>query len=176
MDPISAALGLVSVAAPYVGKWLFGDDGEKVAAQVVEVAQKVTGADSPTAAQEALKANPDLLAQLQIQLATLNADLERAYLADRQSARARDVALAQSGQHNWRADLMVLAVTLGLIACIAVLALYREQVPGEVVGILSTIAGIFGACLKDAFGYEFGSSRGSKAKDAMLAATSAKSA
>lgn len=169
MDPISAALGVASLAAPYIGKWLFGDDGAAVAQQVVAVAQKVTATDSPAAAQQALQANPELVAQLQTQLATLNADLERAYLQDRQSARARDVELARSGRSNVRADLMVAGVTLGLIACIVVLAFYRSQVPGEVVGILSTVAGIFGSCLKDAFGFEFGSSRSSKEKDALIA-------
>jgi hypothetical protein len=38
------------------------------------------------------------------------------------------------------------------------------------VGIISTIAGIFGACLKDAYTFEFGSSLGSKQKDDTVAA------
>jgi hypothetical protein len=42
--------------------------------------------------------------------------------------------------------------------------------PGEAVGIISTVAGIFGACLKDAYAFEFGSSRGSKEKDSTVAA------
>jgi len=169
MDPISAALGLVSFAAPYVGKWLFGDEGEQVAKQVVDTAQKITGTSSPQDAEAALRANPELLAQFQAHLADVNADLEKAYLADRQSARARDVELAKAGRTNRRADLMVTAVVVGLIACIGVLAFYRQAIPGEVVGILSTIAGIFGSCLKDAFAFEFGSSRGSKEKDDLLA-------
>ena len=37
------------------------------------------------------------------------------------------------------------------------------------VGIISTVAGIFGACLRDAFQFEFGSSRGSRDKDELLA-------
>jgi len=36
-------------------------------------------------------------------------------------------------------------------------------------GIISTVAGIFGACLKDAYAFEFGSSRGSKEKDMTVA-------
>lgn len=171
MDPISAALGLVSFAAPYVGKWLFGDEGEQVAKQVVDTAQKITGAGSPQDAEAAIRANPELLAQFQFQLAGINADLEKAYLADRQSARTRDVELAKAGRTNHRADLMVTAVVIGLIACIGVLAIYRQSVPGEVVGILSTIAGIFGSCLKDAFAFEFGSSRSSRDKDELLART-----
>ena len=169
MDPITAALGLVSFAAPYVGKWLFGDDGEKVAKQVVDVAQTITGTNSPQDAEAALRANPELLAQFQTHLADIDADLDKAYLADRQSARARDVDLAKAGRTNTRANLMVLGVTIGLIACVGTLAFFRRSVPGEVVGILSTIAGIFGSCLKDAFAFEFGSSRGSKEKDDILA-------
>lgn len=169
MDPITAAFGLVSVAAPYIGRWLGGEHGEDVATKVVTAAQAITS--TPTAAQAAaaLAADPALQQQFAETMAALDADLERAYLADRQNARSRDVELAKSGRGNVRADLMVAGVTLGLIACIGVLAFYREQVPGEVVGILSTVAGIFGSCLKDAFGFEFGSSRSSHEKDALIA-------
>lgn len=68
-----------------------------------------------------------------------------------------------------RANVLVIGAVIGLISCLAVLALYRQAVPGEVVGIVSTIAGIFGACVRDAFSYEFGSSRGSSEKTALLA-------
>lgn len=168
MDPISLALGLVSFAAPKVGRWLFGDDGEKVATDVVGLAQSITGTTTPSAAEAALRADPQLLAEFQRHLADLDTELEKAYLADRQSARERDKEFVKAGRSNIRADLMVLGATAGLIACVAVLAFFRKEVPGEVVGILSTVAGIFGSCLKDAFAFEFGSSRGSKEKDDIL--------
>ncbi len=41
---------------------------------------------------------------------------------------------------------------------------------GEAGGSMSTVAGMFGAWLKDALAVEFGSSRGSKEKDAVLSA------
>lgn len=169
MDPITAALGLVSVAAPYIGRWLGGEHGEEAAVKVVTAAQAITGTETAAQAAAALAADPALQHQFSATMAALDADLERAALADRQNARARDVELAKSGRSNVRADLMVAGVTLGLIACIGVLAFYRESIPGEVVGILSTVAGIFGSCLKDAFGFEFGSSRSSKEKDALIA-------
>jgi hypothetical protein len=50
-----------------------------------------------------------------------------------------------------------------------VLVFFRKDIPGEAVGIISTVAGIFGACLRDAYQFEFGSSRGSKEKDALIA-------
>jgi hypothetical protein len=43
--------------------------------------------------------------------------------------------------------------------------LFKVNLSGEVIGIVSTIAGIFGSCLKDAYAFEFGSSRGSKEKE-----------
>jgi hypothetical protein len=69
---------------------------------------------------------------------------------------------------NKRLNIMVVGAALGLICCLLMLTFYKGDLPGEVVGIISTIAGIFGACLKDAYSFEFGSSRGSKDKDEKL--------
>lgn len=69
---------------------------------------------------------------------------------------------------NARANVMVAGAVVGLITCLLVLALFRQQIPGEAVGVISTVAGIFGTCLRDAFQYEFGSSRGSADKTAFL--------
>src|SRR5690606_24152067 len=106
MDPISAALSLAAFAAPRLGRWLFGADGETVATQMVSAARQITGTGTAEDAAAALRADPALLTQFQIQMATLEGDLERAYLADRQSARLRDIELAKAGRHNARADLM----------------------------------------------------------------------
>ena len=89
---------------------------------------------------------------------------------DRESARLRDIALANAGRSNLRADIMVVAAAMGLVSCLVTITLYRSALPGEAVGIISTVAGIFGSCLKDAYAFEFGSSRGSKLKDNRLSA------
>lgn len=93
-------------------------------------------------------------------------DLEPADLQDVQSARARDAELGKAGCHNTRANVMVAIDAIGLIACLVVLGLYRQSMPGEVATLISTIASIFGLCLRDAHQFEFGSSRGSRDKDA----------
>ncbi|MDR0631818.1 MAG: hypothetical protein LBF54_01040 [Holosporaceae bacterium] len=72
---------------------------------------------------------------------------------------------------NKRLNIMVVGAALGLIFCILTLTSYKGDLPGEVVGIISTVAGIFGACLKDAYSFEFGSSRGSKDKDDKISST-----
>ena len=95
--------------------------------------------------------------------------LELLSFKDKQSARARDFSFIQRGSRNLRADVMVISAAVGLIMCLAALAFYAKHLPGEATGIISTIAGIFGACLKDAYAFEFGSSRGSKEKDINIA-------
>lgn len=166
MDPITIALMLASKFAPDIIQYFTNSDtAGEVAGKVIDIAQTVTGKVTPKDAVAALQGDPALALQFKTAVMANDADLEKAYLADRQDARKRDVALVQAGHHNLRADLMVLAVTVGLVACLLVLVQYKDAIPGEVVGILSTISGIFGACLKDAFQFEFGSSRSSKDKD-----------
>jgi hypothetical protein len=89
------------------------------------------------------------------------------------TARIKNSSVDQIGiinaySKNRRLNIMVIGAALGLIFCLLMLTSYKEDLPGEVVGIISTISGIFGACLKDAYSFEFGSSRGSKEKDEKL--------
>jgi hypothetical protein len=78
------------------------------------------------------------------------------------------VELAKAGRLNLRADVMVLIDAVGLVTCLIVLAMFRKVRPGEVVALLSSIASIFGLCLRDAHQFEFGSSRSSQRKDATI--------
>lgn len=166
---ISAALGLAQFA-PVIAKWLAGDDAATAAEDVLSLAKKITGTEDPMAMINSLQENPELVIAFQKAVIQMDTELELAYLRDRQDARSRDISMVAAGQKNVRADIMVLCAAGGLISCLASLACYSDNLPGEAVGIISTIAGIFGACLKDAYAFEFGSSRGSKMKDSTVAA------
>lgn len=167
---IPLALALAQFAPSVMRFFGAGEASTAVAQQVVDIAQTVSGATTPQEALEAIRANAQLQAAFQQRVLELDHELERAYLADRQDARKRDVDVRRlTGGSNTRADVMVAGAVLGLIACLASLIWFRQGLPGEVVGIVSTIAGIFGACLRDAFQFEFGSSRGSRDKDDILA-------
>lgn len=168
MDPVTIALGLAQFAPSLLRYFGAGEKPAAIAEKVIGLAQTVTGAPNGEAALAALQVDPKLAQEFN--LAVLNADteLEQAYLADRKDARARDVVLRQAGFANKRADWMVVGDVIGLVACLVVLALFRKEMPGEVVSLLSTVASIFGLCLRDAHQFEFGSSRGSKDKDALL--------
>ncbi len=163
---------LVGKSAPMLGTLIGGPAGAAVGGMI---ASALGTSATPEAVQEAL-ADPATQIKLREIEAKREADLQglmlehtRAQLADVQGARSRDVELHKAGYRNARADIMVLLDVVGLIACLVVIALYRDKLPGEVVGIISTVAGIFGACLRDAHQFEFGSSRSSREKDATLA-------
>ena len=156
------ALGLAQFAPALMRFFGAGDASTAVAEKVVGIAQTITGATSPEAALEAIRANTAAQAKFNELALQLDGELERAYLADRADARARDVAIQSTGRTNVRANWMVALDVVGLLACLATLIFFRDELPGEVVGIVSTVCGIFGACLRDAHQFEFGSSRGSK--------------
>lgn len=163
---------VVGKAAPMLGTLLGGPAG----AAVGSIISSALGTDNDPSAVSAALADPASAVKLReiealkaVRLQELIAQQAAAELADVASARDRDVKLRQAGSRNVRADLMVLLDVVGLIACLVVIALYRDKLPGEVVGIISTVAGIFGACLRDAHQFEFGSSRSSREKDATIA-------
>lgn len=165
MDPISIALALAQFA-PSIMKFLgAGESSVSAAQKVVSIAQTVTNGKTPEEALQTLRMNAELAQQFNLAVLANDRELDLAFLADRQSARARDVEFIKAGKVNNRANAMVLFDVLGLIACLVVLTFFRKDMPGEVVGLLSTIAGIFGLCLRDAHQFEFGSSRGSREKD-----------
>ncbi|MDR0633087.1 MAG: hypothetical protein LBF84_03025 [Holosporales bacterium] len=165
---MAAAIGLAEFA-PIIARWLSGRKAEFVASNVVEIAKKITKTLEPGDAINALKGNCLLVSDFQKEILRMETDMEIALLEDRQNARERDIELIRAGQANRRADLMVFSAALGLVMCLFSLAFYSDILPGEAVGIISTIAGIFGSCLKDAYSFEFGSSRGSKMKDTTVA-------
>lgn len=154
--------------APMILQW-FG--GSKTALSSVEnIVRSVTGSISLEEAISVLKSDPNKVVELQKALIEKESQIELSLIFDRQEARKRELSMMQTGKSHVRADVMVIAAVAGLGVCLVALGLYGTDLPGEVVGIISTIAGIFGACLKDAYAFEFGSSRGSREKDITMAA------
>ena len=168
--PIFTLAYALAEFSPLIARWIGGEEGEKKAHRVVDIAHTVTGEKDPSKVIQSLKADPKLIAEFQQSILKMDHELSMAEYKDRESARYRDIALAQAGRSNLRADIMVVSAAFGLVACLVTIILYRTSLPGEAVGIISTIAGIFGSCLKDAYAFEFGSSRGSKLKDGKISA------
>ena len=168
MDPVTLALSLAQFAPSLLRFFGVGEKPAAIAEKVVGIARAVTGAPTGEAAMAALQQDPKLAQEFQLSVLKIDADLEQACLADRKDARARDVALAQAGRVNHRADLMVLMDVVGLCACLAAIVLLKTSLSGEAITLITTLASYFGLSLRDAHQFEFGSSRGSREKDALI--------
>ena len=167
MGPLTVAMGLAQFA-PQIIRWVSGSEKAAEAAEkVVGIAQDVTGAATPNDALSQIIARPEAQLAFHQAIAEQESALDMAYLADRQDARRRDVELAKAGAGNTRANWMIVGDVVGLVTCLFALTLLPD-LPGEVRGIVSTIAGFFGLGLRDAPQFEFGSSRGSHDKQQLL--------
>jgi hypothetical protein len=198
---IPIAIELAKHFLPSLVSKIAGDKAGKVAEAVINTATGVTGAPSPEAAlailqadaqkaheyRMALLANEVIMAQM---AADERKDERRGDLENLQGARARDTDMRKlTGGDNHRADYMVLmaAIGVGVGMCgLGALAWLKATHPEEISeGIfaavltqLVNIVGIFGLCLRDAFTFEFGSSRGERTNSdaaAVVAAVSQRS-
>jgi hypothetical protein len=164
MDPITIAMGLAQFA-PTLIKWITGSDkAEAAAGKVVEIAQAVTGTSSGDAALKAIQADPNLQLQFRQSVMSNETELDKAFLVDRQDARARDVAYVQAGRYNWRGDVLAILAVGGLVTCVYFVA--RDAgLPERAVNAIMFVAGVLASAVRDVYGFEFGSSRSSQTKD-----------
>jgi hypothetical protein len=168
-------LPLIGIAASLAAEFVPGlirhfstDKAGDVAEQVIAVAQTITGTGNPDDARTALRADPALLLQFRERMAALDAEMEKAYLADRQNARTRDVELKKAGHRNLRADILAYAAIGGLITLMYTLLIVKVP-DGPARDVFLLLAGALIVIVKDVYAFEFSSSRGSKDKDAIIA-------
>ena len=113
-----------------------------------------------------LKANTER--QYEFNMAVLKADseLEVIYMADLQSARARDAEFVKSGTRNYRADTMYALAVVVIVGLVwAVLASNMDEY-GK--GIITLVLGRFLGYLDNIYNFEFSSTRSSKEKDVTI--------
>ena len=165
---LQAALSLAQFS-PKIAKWLSGTKAESILQKILDIAKDVTHSITEQEAVDKIKSDKHMLVLFEKALMDSERKIELAIIRDKENARTRDIAIINSGRKNRRADIMVISAAFGLILCLGVICAFKQDMPGEAVGIISTIAGIFGSCLKDAYNFEFGSSRGSKEKDQTVA-------
>lgn len=163
MDPFSIALGLAQFA-PSILKWLgMGEKGVAITEKIVGTAQSITGASSPAEALEMLKANTVKQLEFQMAILAMDAEMEKLYLADVNSARLRDMEFVKAGGKNYRADSMYVLAVL-LIAALVWVVL-KSQIDEYGKGIITLVLGRFLGYLDNIYNFEFGTTRASKTKD-----------
>lgn len=168
---IPAALALAREFLPDLVSSIAGDASGKVASAVLDQVEDITGTRDAGKAAAILRADPDKLVALRGQAIAAVQAIEQAYLADRQDARRMAVERLKNGGSDTRPNVMLIVAGVALVSIIVVLAMWGFDVPDTAIGVLSMVAGGLVKMLGDAFAYEFGSSRGSKSKDELLALT-----
>lgn len=168
MDPLTTALSLAQFAPSILRFFGVGEKPAAVAEKVLQIAQAATGAQTPEAALAAMKENVTLAQQFQLAVLTADSKLEELYLADKANARARDVEVRKISGYNWRADLMIVCCAAAFVYIVYAINGNPTLKP-EVLAIFNMAVGALLKMLGDAFSFEFGSSRGSKEKDELLA-------
>lgn len=167
MDPITIGLAIASEFAPSIIKYFTNSDtAATVAGQVVDIAKTVTGKSTPEDAHAALQADPALAIQFQTAVMANETDIQKAILADMQSARARDVAVRQSnGGRNRRADIMLALTYGGLVALVVLMATRDIDANTALGGVVLLLIGKLIGQWETGFQFEFGTTRANKTKD-----------
>ena len=161
VDIIKAAFSIVSIIpgiSNIFERWTKSYSVESASKTIVSLAKSITGANTINNSINKLSNNSEMQIKLKELIVKNEYEIELSIINDRQNARMRDIEYIKSNGRNTRADIMVLAAALCLILCLIIIV-YCKNMPGEIIGIISTMAGIFGSCLKDAYRFEFGSSR-----------------
>ncbi|ANK79405.1 MAG: hypothetical protein TEF_00330 [Rhizobiales bacterium NRL2] len=149
---IAAALPLVTEFLPSIGRLINGENGERVATKVVDVARRVTGAETPEQAIERLRADPKLVAELQrqataIELAEIDSEVDR-HRQVNETMRA-EIASDDPYVRRWRPTLgYAVAITwaltmLGLVFIIGWVAITEpREAPNIFIALGDAIASI----------------------------------
>lgn len=88
--------------------------------------------------------------------------LEELTVQDRVSARERDAEYVKAGQKNVRADILAYGALIAF--CVSGWALFTQTIPQANRELIVYLLGALTVIVKDLYGFEFGSSKGSQDK------------
>lgn len=161
MDPVSIALALAQFAPSIMRYFGVGEKPAAVADKVIQIAQQVTGYKTPDEALAAMKQDAQLAQQFNLEVLKADTDLQKAFLTDRQDARARDVEFLKAGLKNQRGDVLAYSAVSLFAGCLVLLfnPFHVFSIQAEARDLLLVFVGILGGIVKDVYGFEFGSSK-----------------
>lgn len=165
MAPLIPLAMQLAQFAPGIIKLLTGSDkAEEIAGKVVDVAKIVTGSSDPQNAVDRVIIDPLKIAEFQMAMAARQDEMERAYLADTQNARQRDIELAKAGIKNHRANVLAGCALLLVILCLLVVV-WSSTMDDYAKATISLILGRALGWVEQLFSFEFGTTRANKTKD-----------
>ena len=162
--------GKIKHHAPLMANLLQGT----AAGEVMGIVTNLLGVKNEDEAVKALEAKPELLLQLKqyemdhkIKLEELQLEATKAYLADVQSARGREIEMTKT---TGKRDLTMIGLTwITIIGFFAILGIIIfVPVPKGTQPLLYILLGVLGTNCTNIYGFYFGSSQGSQDKTAMM--------
>jgi integral membrane sensor domain MASE1 len=154
--------------APSIIKWITGSDkAEEAAGVVVDIARKVTGQGDGDAALKSIQENPGMALQYRMAVMDNEASLDKAYLANVQSARLRDVEFIKGGRANYRANVLAAGAVLLVVVCLIVVV-WQSDMDDFAKATITLICGRALGWVEQVFSFEFGTTRSSQVKDATI--------
>jgi hypothetical protein len=193
--PVGAVVGglggLVVDIVPEVGRWLFGDSGEKTAGLVAQALETVTGTSDADAAQKVLGQDPEAVSQLRLQIMAIVAQQQaeadraaeaqraadlaafQAAAADRAGARSQTTMLAQLHSGLAWAPAMLSGIILVVFGVLIFVVLTKSTLSTDSLPLANVLLGTVAAMATQVANYWLGSSSGSATKSDQMAALSA---
>lgn len=166
---------LLLATAPSVVSWVMGDKTGGAVAKVTGIAREVLGTEDPNEIEAAIARDPNAALQFKMALLQAEADARRgereetlALLHDVQSARDQTVRLAEAKSPiAYGAVVVSLLVLMGFGIMLALL--FTRTVPPDQKDIAFMLLGSLSGMASAVVSYWVGSSRGSDAKNAVIA-------
>lgn len=169
IDPITIGMALANLAPSLIKIFTGSDKAEKVAESVVNIAKTVTGTTNAEDALTEIQADPDKLLAFREAVAAQQVELERAYLADLADARAMQVAALSQEDTFSKRFAYYFALFWSVFAMAFFTAVTFLPIQGFGQRIADTILGVLiSTIIAGIFNYLYGSTRGSKDKDAAI--------
>lgn len=168
--PAIALISGIIQLAPALAKLFKGNETTNEVAEIAaRVARSVTGTTENEDALAALAANPDKLIEYQNALLANEKEMEELYVADKESARTRDIEFLKSGTRNYRADFLV-GISVVVVFTILGVVILAQDINEYAKGALTTILGVFLNQLTNVFSFEFGTTRKTEDKQTAITA------
>lgn len=169
---IQALVALAQVV-PWVAKYFKSSDTVigTVVDKASEVVNRIGGGSTLQESITTILGDSVKLAQVNLEMKRLEVEWDQIYLEDVQSAREMQVALVQAGQKNYMSiSMYILAVIV--IGALMWYVLKDDSINEFARGIITLGLGRFLGYLDGIYNFEFGTTRGSRAKDETIATLS----
>ena len=165
---IGIALRLARRFAPDLVGGLLGDRAGSIAEQVFSLGNEIFGEDlTPDQLAQRLENDAERAHRFSMRMADIELEEARVAAQDRDSARQRELSLAQLGESRLVMKVLALAA-MGLFIVVTLMLFFVTVPEGPQRDLLLMLFGALLLLVKDVYGYFFGSSEGSARKQGQI--------